>query len=115
MKRYIHSSELLECYPGFYFTVGNLAFFLKSDAHNLTDKLIRKFINALCDKKGVGDAIRQKSLYDKPTLEDFRRRISKCDLNHLDTGKVTYWSITNSGMTASYPEEDFAKEVTVLE
>lgn len=115
MKRYIYSSELIECYHGFYFTIGNLAFFLKSDAHNLTDKLIRKFINAFCDKQGVSDAIRQKSLYDKPTLEDFRRRISKCDLNHIDTGKITYWSITGRGMIVNYPEEDFKREVIVFE
>ena len=115
MKRYIRCSEVLEDSSGFYFTVGNHAFFLKNDAINLTEKIIRKFINALCDLRGVGDAIRQKALYDKATLNDFRRRISKCTLQHLDTGKITYWSISGPGMIASYPEEDFKNEVIVIE
>ena len=115
MKKYIHCADTLEYYDGFYFTVGNHAFFLKSEATNLTEKIIRKFINAVCDLKGVGDAIREKALYDKATLADFRRRISKCTLEHVNTGKITYWSVKGDGMISSFPEEDFKNEVIILE
>lgn len=112
----IHASEdpEKEIYNGFWFTYRNSGIFLKSDATNITDAVARKFINAVCDMKGVGDAIRQSALYSQDTLKDFKRRIDRATLEHKDTGKITYWSIKGNGFAESWPEEDFEDAVTVI-
>ena len=112
----IHASENLEkeIYNGFWFTYRNSGIFLKSDATNITDAVARKFINAVCDMKGVGDAIRKSALYNPDTLKDFKRRIDRATLEHKDTGKITYWSIKGNSFTESWPEEDFEDAVTVI-
>ena len=116
MKRYICSSTALEFKEGFLFNAGNKDFFLESNSANITDKIARKFINALCDLRNVGDALRETSLYDPATLKDVKRRIEKATLEHKDTGKVTYWTITmcHGNCISNFPEEDFAKYVIVL-
>ena len=76
MKRYIHATTDIDG-PGFLFNLGNKDFFYKSDATNITDKIVRKFINAVCDMKGVGDSIRQSALYNEATFKDVLAGTSK--------------------------------------
>lgn len=114
MKRLIYATEVLDASPGFFYEYGNVVIFYKTDATYCTDKIVRKFINTFCDLRGIGDAIRQKALYDKPTLDDFRRRIDKAYLEEKDTGKIIYYTISGKGFTLNFPEEDFKKEVTII-
>lgn len=51
MKRVIYAADELENYPGFYFTAGRDGYFLKDPGSNLTDRIIRKFINAVVCQK----------------------------------------------------------------
>lgn len=122
MKRWMHTSTHTidastgdsEIYNGFWFTYRSSGIFLKSDATNITDAIARKFINQVCDYKGVGDAIRKQALYSPDTLKDFKRRIDKATLEHKDTGKITYWSIRGNGFTENWPEDEFEDAVTVI-
>ena len=100
---------------GFYMTVGDKGLFYKNDGTNITDKVARAFINAICDYKGIGDAIRKKSLYDKPTLTDFKRRIDKAIIEeHITDSGYTYCSIKGNNFTACYPVPDFESDIIVF-
>lgn len=78
MKRWIRANKItVEDVPVFIFNSGHKDFILRAYGSNITDKIVRRFVNALCDYKGVGDSIRNSALYDKAILEDFRRRITK--------------------------------------
>lgn len=115
MKRYIKSAEELDDEKvGFVFTAGNKEFFLESSATNITDKIARIFINAVCDLRGVGDGIRRSALYDPATLKDFKYRIDKAVLiTHVrDWG--TYYTISGKNFSQSFPEADFNKDVILL-
>ena len=107
MKRYIHSSEDNAIREGFWFDFGNKAIFLESDSVNVTDKLARKFINKVCDVRNVGDEIRQKALYDRATLKDFKRRIYKATVED----KGSYMSAYGKNWTMNFPYEDWYSEV----
>ena len=111
MKRLIYASETIESYNGFYFTAGRDGYFLKSEMTNLTDKIIRRFINAVCDRKGVGDKIRESALYDPATLKDFRRRIDKATLEHKVSDKADWYTLSGRGFTVNSPKEEFEKEM----
>ena len=111
MKRWIHASDDSDIQNGFLFEQGDRAFFLVTDSKNLTEKVIRKFINAVCDLRNIGDKIREASLYDKATLNDFRRRIDKAQLERTPYG----YKISGSSFTISYPEGDFEEEVTIFD
>ena len=114
MKRLVYSSsEVSE--SGFLFEAGKKAYFYKSNLSNITDKIARKFINAVCDERGVGDKIRQSALYDSATLDDFKRRISNAVLEEHDTGKIKYFTIRGKYFTLNFPEEDFEQDVIVIE
>ena len=113
MKRWIRCSEE-PIQTGFYFVAGNKGFFLESDASNITDNIARRFINAVCDFRNVGDKIRQSALYNADALKDFKRRITRATLEHIDTGKITYWSIRGHGFTENFPEEDFANDIILI-
>ena len=114
MKRYIRSTTI-ETTGGFFLEAGNRAIFFKTEGTNITDKVVRKFINTVCDMKGVGDNIRQSVLYDKPTLADFRRRINRVVLEEVDNPGVHYFSIKGKNFTLNFPEDDFQREVIVVE
>lgn len=114
MKRYIKSSEVIFQDDGFQFVLGNKLYFYTTTSHNITDKIVRKFINAVCDQKQVGDSIRQAALYSKPTLDDFRRRITRASLSQIDTGEVMYYSIQGPGSIQNFPEQDFNRDVVLL-
>lgn len=115
MKRYIRSDEeIYDSEPGFLFEFGNHAIFYKHSGSNLTDNIVRAIINKVCDYRNVSDTIRETALQDRPTLDDFRRRISKATLTKVDTGKVIYYSIKGKYFTMNFPEEDFAREVIVF-
>lgn len=90
---------------------------LISDSRNLTEKVIRKLINKVCDLKGAGDSIRQAALYDKDTLDDFRRRIEKVSViqKTFDNGNKWY-TIAGDDFQCNYPsEEEFNDEVIMFE
>lgn len=114
MKKVIYASEILEAKDGFLFEFRNKAIFLESDQRNVTDRIARKMINAVCDLKQVGDKIRQAALYDKATLSDFKRRIDRAYLEKKDTGKIIMYTISGNGFTMSFPEEDFESDVIVI-
>jgi len=114
MKRYVRSAEILESYSGFYFVAGNRGIFLKSNMSNITDRIVRQFINAVCDMRGVGDKIRESALYSEATLKDFKRRIDRAELIHNDTGKITYWTIKGNNFQDNFPEEDFERDIIVI-
>ena len=114
MKRLVYSTVDLESKNGFLFEQGTKAFFLESDVSYLTDKIVRKFINAICDLNGVGDAIRNSALYNEATLKDFKKRISKAVLTKKDTGKIVYYTISGNGFSLNFPEEDFNRDVIIL-
>ena len=100
---------------GFYMTMGDKGLFYESDGTNITDKVARAFINAICDYKGIGDAIRKKSLYDKPTLIVFKRRIDKAIIEeHITDSGYKYYSIKGNNFTANYPVNDFNKDIIVF-
>ena len=100
---------------GFYMTLGNKGLFYESDGTNITDKVARAFINRICDYKDVGDAIRKKALYDKPTLHDFKRRIDKAIIEeHTTDSGYTYYSIKGNNFTACYPVPDFESDIIVF-
>ena len=113
MKRYIHSSTITD--NGFFLEIGKQAIFLRSSGSNITDKILRKFVNAICDIKGISDSTRQKALYDKPTLDDLRRRIVKASLEEIDNPTVHYFSIKGKYFTLNFPEQEFEDEVIVIE
>lgn len=114
MKRYIRSNTI-ETTEGFFLEVGNRAIFFKTEGVNITDRVIRKFINTICDIKGVGNNIRQAALYDKPTLADFRRRITKAVLEEVNNPGFHYFSVKGKNFTLNFPEDDFQREVVVIE
>lgn len=99
---------------GFWFEIGRKGYFYEIDQHNITDKIVRKFINAVCDERGTGDSIRRKALYDKPTLEDFKRRIGRATLQYKDTDFVEYYTVSGNGFTLNFPCEDFENEVILI-
>ena len=114
MKRYIHlSNEVEKPELGFLFEIGNRAIFIKSEMSNLTDRIVRRFINEVCDLKGVGDSIRQSALYNETTLKDFRRRIEKATLEHIETPAVEYYKISGKNFSLSFPVDDFEEQVIV--
>lgn len=116
-SRCIQCAEELdeEAWPGFTFNFGRKEIFVKSDNQNLTNRIIRDFINIVCDIKGVGDAIRKKALYDEATLKDFRRRIMKGTLEHHVTANGTeYYSISGKDYSWSYPADEFEDSVIVM-
>lgn len=100
---------------GFYMTMGNKGLFYESDGTNITDKVARAFINAICDYKEIGDAIRKKSLYDKPTLTEFKRRIDKAIIEEriTDSG-YKFYSIKGNNFTAIYPVDEFKEDIIVF-
>ena len=114
MKRYIHASFENTPVAGYVLNVGNKDYFYQSDAKIITDKVVRAFINKICDVRGVGDSIRQASLYSKPTLADFRRRISPAMLEQHVTNTVTYYTISGKNFSWSFPEADFENDVIVF-
>lgn len=114
MKRYIHASTDIDNAAGFTFNFGNRELFYISDAKMITDKVVRAFINKICDVRGVGDSIRQASLYSKPTLADFRRRISPAMLEKHITNTMTYYTISGKNFSWSFPEADFKNDVILF-
>jgi len=110
MKRYIRSSEDIGI-PGFLFEKGNKAYFYETTSSNITDKIARIFINAVCDERGIGDKIRQSALYSPDTLKDFKRRIDKATLYINENDWGTYYSIKGSGFSLNFPEEEFKTDV----
>lgn len=109
MKRVVYAAEVLEHREGFLGSFSRFDMFIESPNTNLTDKVIRKFINEICDYRKVGDKIRQAALYDKPTLDDYRHRISRATLECRDTGRITYYNISGDSFTLNDPEEDVEK------
>lgn len=118
MKRYIHSATDRLRYPkqGFLFTYGKHTLFLESSQVNVTDKIARIFINKICDIRNVGPSIRESALYNKDTLNDFKRRIDKAIIEEkpLNDGSVFY-TISGHGFSISYPESDFNEEVMLID
>lgn len=110
MKRWIHTSTD-NVKSGFYMTIGNKGIFLESNKRNLTKKIVRDFINKVCDIKNVGDKIRQSALYDEATLKDFQRRITRANLEHRVTDKVSFYSLYGDGFTENFPEDEFERSV----
>lgn len=115
MKRWIHSATDNTIYSGFLFEYKDKAVFLKSQKTLIRDDIVRIFINYLCDLRGVADNVRQAALYDKPTLQDFRRRVSRATLECKDTGNIIFYTISGNGFTLNFPEDEFEKTVTLLE
>ena len=116
MKRYLRcTSDVVSEVDGFLFESGKHALFLENSGSNLTDKIVRKFINKVCDIRGVGESIRSSALYNEATLKDFKRRISKATLQErvLNNG-VHFFSISGSGFTLNFPEEEFDDAVIVF-
>lgn len=114
MKRWIHCTTEVD-QPGFLFEVGNRAIFLKSNQTNLTTKLVRDIINAVCDLRNIDDTRRKAALYHQPTLDDFRKRISKAVLRHIETDKADYYTIQGKYFTLNFPSDDFKDEVVVVD
>lgn len=111
MKRWIHTAEdLTDSTPGFLFNFGNRDIFLRSNKSNLTSKIVRDFINIACDLRNVGDAIREKALYDEATLKDFRSRITKAELEQVSDD---WYRISGRNFTFNFPKEDFDRDVIV--
>lgn len=115
MKKLIYASTIQSVQAGFLFNLGNKDFFLESTASNVTDNIARKFVNAICDYKQVSDDLRLRSLNDRYTLNDFKRRIVKAVLKHVDSGKVTFWSIEERNGVSNFPEDDFSKYVVLID
>lgn len=114
MKRYVRSSEELDVKQGFFFEFKNRAIFLESDSANITDKIARKFINAVCDLRQVGDGIRNSAIYNEATLKDFKKRIDRATLERIDTGRLVYYVIKGKGFTLSFPEDEFKETVIMI-
>lgn len=115
MKRYIRFSTNGGPVAGFLFEFGNRAIFIKSNITKVTDKVVRCVINCLCDIKNVSDSIRQGALYNQDTLRDFRRRIAKATLEHVETPSVEYYRISGKDFTLNFPEDDFRRDVIIKE
>lgn len=114
MKRYIHAADSADNQSGFVYNAGNKEYFYINDAQMITDKVVRAFINKLCDVRGVGDSIRKSALYDKATLAEFRKRIQPAVLERHDTGKIIYYTISGKNFSWSFPESDFENDVVVF-
>ena len=110
MKKYIRCSEDNGIREGFWFDFGNRAIFLQSNSVNITDNIARKFINAVCDVRNVGDKIRKSALYDEATLKDFKRRIYRATVED----KGSYMSAYGKNWTMNFPYEDWEREVIEL-
>lgn len=112
MKRLISASEEgTTTYKGFTMNIRNKEIFLVSDKAYLTDKIVRDFINTVCDMKNVGDSIRNSALYDTATLKDFKYRIQKATCSHIVTDKVDYYTIQGKNFTESFPSDEFKTSV----
>lgn len=60
---------------GFSMTVGNKKYFLISDKKNITNNIVKIFINKICDIKGFSQELRKKCLEDKTTLDAIKYKI----------------------------------------
>ena len=60
---------------GFSMTVGNKIYFLISDKKNITNNIVKIFINKICDIRGFSQELREKCLEDKATLDDIKYEI----------------------------------------
>lgn len=114
MKRWIHCTTEVD-QPGFLFEVGNRAIFLKSNQTYLTTKLIRDIINTVCDLRNIDDTRRKAALYHQPTLDDFRKRIAKVTLRHVETDEVEYYSIQGKNFNLNFPADEFNERVVVVQ
>lgn len=100
--------------PGFLFEFKDKAFFYETSAKNLTVSIIRKFIEAICDYRNISDDVRERSLNDETTIQDFRRRIDKATLMKIDTGKIIYYRIKGNNFSINFPREDFENDVILF-
>ena len=60
---------------GFSMKVGNKMCFLISDKKNITNNIVKIFINKICDIRGFSQELRKKCLEDKTTLDAIRYKI----------------------------------------
>ena len=101
---------------GFSMTVGNKMYFLISDKKNITNNIVKIFINKICDIRGFSQELREKCLEDKVTLDAIKYKIqSDCiiEKKHIvyinesitkETGKTEedYYNISGKNFGGSY-------------
>ena len=87
---------------GFLMNIGNKDLFLISEKKNITDDIARAFINKICDIRNKPVELKERALNDKPTLNDFKRRIDKATLEH----KNEYDSVVGKNFMLSIPNEE---------
>lgn len=87
---------------GFLMNIGNKDLFLISEKKNITDDIARAFINKICDIRNKPVELKERALNDKPTLNDFKRRIDKATLEH----KTQYDSVVGKNFMLSIPNEE---------
>lgn len=114
MKRYIKASEE-QFVSGFFFEFGNKGIFLCSDKVNLTDNIVKQIIHIICDIKKVSEERRYQYIYDRDTLNDFRRRIEKAELITHKDASHPYYTIKGKNFTLNMPEDEFRSCITVKE
>lgn len=97
---------------GYYFTAGNKGYFYRSSAQRKTDSVIRAIIDAVGKARGAHPDTIERAKQDRPTLEDFRRRIDAVTLLEKYTDNGThYFTISGKNFSAAFPEQDFYNEI----
>lgn len=92
---------------GFLMNIGNKDLFLISEKKNITDDIARAFINKICDIRNKPVELKERALNDKPTLNDFKRRIDKATLEHKKTQNgYEYDSVVSKNFMLSIPNEE---------
>ena len=102
-------------WTGFYMAFGHSEYFMESNSTKRTDKICRAFIERIGTDRNKSRDLIDRAKADKPTLNDFRRRIDSAVLKKTTKENgFTYYTISGEGFSFGYPVEDFMNDVIVF-
>lgn len=89
----------------FMLTVGDKYYLMQTVRQNVNDSVAKEFIKKICEVKNKGDDLRDRALNDRCTLDDFKRRINRCEYTEVNDDRVHYHKIVGNYFSCSIPND----------
>ena len=93
---------------GFYWNIGQLEFFYKSDMQKITKKVCYAFIDKLAEVRSIPQDKVNAIKADERSIKQLQYEISKMQLEQMTTDSgFKWWRIFSKNAQYNYPENDF--------
>ena len=100
---------------GYYMTVGNKGFFIRTDAEKRTKHIVQCMIQQIAIYRNLCQDWIDRLMQDKQTIDQIRQNMSPAIIKTVTTDNgYKYYSIVGEYFTCNFPEEDFDKDIIVF-